>query len=467
MIEYSDYLNQFNEDRLIVSSSNKMSLERFNGKWIITGEFPSFSKIINDRLFGINERRDLQIDYSRNYVDIEIYPPKGNHPDPSIEQIISINYLLENQDLMLEAFLNGLKNKIYPEFKECIDDEEMWFPKLLTVDDLSKTINLTKITISILNKDGFCYTSFQCNFSADEEHGLEMYFHKNRLIEYHAIGESDGDGLVEDMGLDHKKLREELNREYEIERKKPCEYYEPHPKYGILTRMKFESNQHYPNRLLHEKRYNDLIAFLESGKVKIEDYNSGLLSTAIVNKMDSNIIDYLFESQPKHLYYLFKISAKQYNFEYLNRLLKLGYDINQDKHQPSILSEMFLEYSRNISNKIKVKQIKEVIEFLMEKGATPHVGGKYKRDTFWYVERIEKEEICSELNTYLLELCKRFNFKPKDIIVKKELSPELIAESKKVFEEFGFTFKDDEKRKRNTTSNFLNSIFSFFRRWRK
>lgn len=82
--------------------------------------------------------------------------------------------------------------EIYPAIKEQYgydpEDAVKYTPDITSIDDFKKVIGITTIHFLPVSREGIAYTgySFSCNW--DEEHGLGIITHKERIIE---IGGAD------------------------------------------------------------------------------------------------------------------------------------------------------------------------------------------------------------------------------------------------------------------------------------
>ncbi len=143
----------------------------------------------------------------------------------TIEQVNAIKYLLDNSDIVRDALLTGLLNEI-PDLKEVYED---LVPEIHKIEDFRNCIGLSSIHLMSSDKDDFAYIGFELGCDWDEEHGIGVMMHKDRVI---AIGQADTafDSWVtlEDNGtteLDAKKRIEENSKLQEerqaSENKKP------------------------------------------------------------------------------------------------------------------------------------------------------------------------------------------------------------------------------------------------------
>lgn len=116
--------------------------------------------------------------------------------DCIIDQITEIHenafhYLIEQQINILDAAIKEIY-KNYPlwqdEYNYNEDEKEFLMPNLSCIEDLKKLVNPKKIYIMDVETDNMAYfgIEFQCRW--DEEHGVGLMFHKNRVVK---IGGAD------------------------------------------------------------------------------------------------------------------------------------------------------------------------------------------------------------------------------------------------------------------------------------
>ena len=105
------------------------------------------------------------------------------------EQIASYFYLVEHQDSIKKAMLEGLKKEfplLLSDEYASWDHEEDFFPKAsdLTPEfDFKNYIGPLSISIGEAVKDGFAYVQWRFRCRWDEEHGLDIVTHKERVID--------------------------------------------------------------------------------------------------------------------------------------------------------------------------------------------------------------------------------------------------------------------------------------------
>jgi hypothetical protein len=126
---------------------------------------------------------------------------------PTEAQIAAYRWLIQHEAEVAAAVLNAIFAE-YPRFRaEYIgdyDDEDAQAaqqsaPPLDRAEQLKELIGLYAVFILPLPKDGVGYTGFEFGCVWEEEHGLGVLVHKNRVVEIgHADTAFDGNRAEED-----------------------------------------------------------------------------------------------------------------------------------------------------------------------------------------------------------------------------------------------------------------------------
>lgn len=122
------------------------------------------------------------------------FAPEGRDDAPlNAEEIAIAQWVPENQTTQKPVLLSAVL-KAYPEFRQQffndfgIGENEDDLPIVTSADGLPKLITLEEITIHQISKDGDPYIGYQFSCAWDEEHGLGVLMHNDRIVE---IGGSD------------------------------------------------------------------------------------------------------------------------------------------------------------------------------------------------------------------------------------------------------------------------------------
>jgi len=127
-------------------------------------------------------------------------------------QYNSIQYLYENSELVRDSLLNSLL-KDYPKAKEIYGD---FMPDINSIEDYKKYLGLSFLHIMDSEKDGFAYYGFELGCSWEDEHGLGVMMHKDRVIE---VGDAE-ESLNHWTTYDDNGTSEQEQQKWEIANKK-------------------------------------------------------------------------------------------------------------------------------------------------------------------------------------------------------------------------------------------------------
>jgi hypothetical protein len=100
------------------------------------------------------------------------------------EQINALSFLSENDEIIRDEILNALFNSM-PEIKEVYQE---YCPEINSISELKNFIGLSNIHVMDSDKDGFAYLGYELGCDWDDEHGIGIMMHKDRVIE---LGQAD------------------------------------------------------------------------------------------------------------------------------------------------------------------------------------------------------------------------------------------------------------------------------------
>ncbi|MFA7650119.1 MAG: hypothetical protein WCY06_07305 [Flavobacteriaceae bacterium] len=155
----------------------KVKLEYYNftneyDEWCITEYLSSIAEF---KYKGYN---------AEGYIEFYI-EQRGNDEKPQKFQENTFDYFIENHEKVLNALCNGVIEH-YPKMMKMYKVEEFntefGFPELKSIDDVKNIISIGAINVLEEEKDNFSYLGFSCKCSWDEEHGLRITMHKDRVI---------------------------------------------------------------------------------------------------------------------------------------------------------------------------------------------------------------------------------------------------------------------------------------------
>jgi hypothetical protein len=235
----------------------------FNGDWDTVFSLDRFTKLNSDRFFEYS--KDAKQKLIQGLANIKIFDPLDNNPDPTEEQFAAIHFIQENEDTLLFKIYERVKNVVYPFMKTLIDDEESWFPKLESPDELKNVLGLTSLEILQYSKESSAYFAINFYSSWDTEHGFHVLFHKDRIIGTGEAFDFDIKKVCEDCGLDFDLEVHKFNRwDNDI-----FDYITPHPKYGKLKPNQIRANETLPYRLIRKGHLEKFYNYIKNGLIDI------------------------------------------------------------------------------------------------------------------------------------------------------------------------------------------------------
>jgi len=100
------------------------------------------------------------------------------------EQINALGFLNDNDAKIRDAILQALLEEI-PEIRDIYED---LVPEINSIADFKPLLGLSIIHVMDSDKDGFAYIGYEFGCDWDEEHGIGVMMHKDRVLE---IGQAD------------------------------------------------------------------------------------------------------------------------------------------------------------------------------------------------------------------------------------------------------------------------------------
>ncbi|MDX1907907.1 MAG: hypothetical protein SF053_12810 [Bacteroidia bacterium] len=135
------------------------------------------------------------------------------------EQVNAVKYLIDNADNVRDALLLGLLHEM-PGLEDIYED---LLPEVHKIEDFQDVIGLANIHLMESDKEGFAYVGFELGCNWDEDHGVGVMMHKDRVV---AVGQAttafdcwvtfDDNGTTE---VETKKWHE-ANEKLRLERQK-------------------------------------------------------------------------------------------------------------------------------------------------------------------------------------------------------------------------------------------------------
>jgi hypothetical protein len=266
----------------------------FGGDWRFNLRLPEFSKIHSEYWFG-NGRGNKLLDILENgYVPFGIIDERTYDPEPTEPQSNAIHYLIENESSLVESIFKMFKDHINKQYVEWCGEDE-WIPELNTYQDLGNLLRIYGIMILPENKDQVSYIQLDFEYRGDEEHGIAVIIHKDRLIGFSGIGDMGYECIYKDLGLDEKKVYEEM---FEKRHFGENMVHKPLEKYGKFKPWQLNSTSDYFGKLLRERNNEKIINEIESNQwdinLRFPMLNKNLVDIAAFSN-NVEILKYLIE----------------------------------------------------------------------------------------------------------------------------------------------------------------------------
>lgn len=124
-------------------------------------------------------------------VKIHCIPEEDLPPSP--EQIAAIDFIRENPQAVRSAMFAAVE-KAYEEMKEAYgfdpDDasHREWFPEVTEPEEYARVFDVGFLFLLDNALDGVAYVGLECGCTWDDEHGLGIVLHRDRVI---AVGQAD------------------------------------------------------------------------------------------------------------------------------------------------------------------------------------------------------------------------------------------------------------------------------------
>ncbi|MEH0154766.1 hypothetical protein V6R21_11545 [Limibacter armeniacum] len=216
---------------------------------------------------------------SSDQIDCRINDVKDENPNPEIEQINSVNYLISNQGEILTGICQALKEKFIPTFNSLVDDDQEQIPTNQNDKELyDKELYPGRIIISNIYKDNYAYVLLSFGSTQiDPEHGISFIFHKNRYVG----SDDDFKEAHEELGFNYKKILQDISAKNQAQfDNKDYNFHEPKSESVTLKPWQIQENRIYPYRLLQTNQPEKFIDFMENKGIHLELDISSLKNVA-------------------------------------------------------------------------------------------------------------------------------------------------------------------------------------------
>ncbi len=215
----ADYISRYKNATAGRIDRQKVKLEYFN----FTDEVDEW--YFEEYLSSIAEFKENSSNLKGYFeVSVETYGGENNRhfEKPQEFQENAFTYFVENNEKVLNALCNGIIEH-YPKMMEMYKveeyNEQFGFPELKSIDDVKNIISIGRIEVLGEEKDNSGYLGFACGCSWDEEHGVRITMHKDRVVSvdgdstYYAYEEILKDKLKEEEWKNYIESREKQKAE--------------------------------------------------------------------------------------------------------------------------------------------------------------------------------------------------------------------------------------------------------------
>ncbi|MEO1263894.1 MAG: hypothetical protein AAFZ15_34125, partial [Bacteroidota bacterium] len=170
---------------------------KFNGDWEYELNLREFQK--SNSKWNKNPNSKI----SERPIKLKILDLKNFDPDPLPEQFESIYYIINHEKLVLDSLCRVFKT-INKQYGDRSGDHD-WYSNKMKLNDLGSIFLIKKIEIFTEHKNGKAYFQLSGEYRGDEEHGLIVVMHGDKLIGFDQIGEDCYKEVYENLGELGKK----------------------------------------------------------------------------------------------------------------------------------------------------------------------------------------------------------------------------------------------------------------------
>ncbi|MBX9852560.1 MAG: hypothetical protein K2X86_12505 [Cytophagaceae bacterium] len=297
-----------------------------------------------------------------------------------------------------------------------LQDEETY--KNINTERLRELIKFSSVVIKIPSKDNSSYIDVYGRCSWDEEHGLEVLVHKDRVIHW---GDIAGDTYWKAV-TDNGTYNDIVNK---VEERPIPRKYQPHPKYNKLKPSQQAANDSFEYSLISGNHNGIFKELVEKGEIdingKYESQNKTFLESACWFKNNS-LVEYLLSKGSNIRFAIHECLGYNYNPQGLELILKYGGNINQQNLTGETILRLevnklvglydgLLQSEKYGWNKKdfyieKIGKQKELINFLIGKGCDPKISNKYGHDCYSKTRNLS-EDFRNEIIIFLDQCIKK------------------------------------------------------------
>ncbi len=284
----------------------------FNGDWEFSIQLPAFAGF-----------RKQYVSDDVGILRVTIEDDLSDTPDPSPEQLLALRFIFENQEAIAQAAIERTAAEL-PEIVTNYGLEHEPVYQNPNEEQIRSLINFSSITIKLVSKKGVAYFDLTGNCSWDDDHGLELLFHRGQVISYGDISGNTFWDAVTDNGT-YEVVKDQMNQP------SVPKIYQPHPKYNKLKPAQQDANETYEYNLISHGHNDLFIAGVDNGTIDVHgkyvNQDKTWLEAACWFKNNA-LVKYLLSKNVAFRYALHQCMGFSENPEAFELLLQTGADIN-------------------------------------------------------------------------------------------------------------------------------------------
>lgn len=225
----------------------------FTGNWSPKVQVSVLSQLGNELMFRPNHHlkwiRELYQNHQNNLIQCHIHAAKNENDVPETYQLEAINFLLNNEDLIIESIYDNLKSIVYPYYNELFDVNLETDIPLEDSKDLKASLGLIDVEMNLAETNGLGWTTYNFEWKGEDEHGLSMLFCGAKFLKHEPAGNMWFGGLVSE------KLEKEIDIRYNLS--VPLKQYYPNSELNSYKPWQLEKTKDYLISLLKNNKFGE------------------------------------------------------------------------------------------------------------------------------------------------------------------------------------------------------------------
>ncbi|MDF1697815.1 MAG: hypothetical protein P1U56_18350 [Saprospiraceae bacterium] len=330
---------------------------------------------------GLNK---LSWDKESEHIDVTICDFLDDEMEPGQEQINAINFLIANQSELVHL----ITKEIWSQWDEIEDDHEYEqyteAPKIQSPKDIEKIISVHSIYIDAFHKNGIAYIGIEGDCLWDEEHGIGLVIHKDRVVQFGGAEEANAMGISK-----VEKPDNEQPKKPEIPK-----IYSAHPTYNTYKPAHETANFEYPYELIKKGLGDKFIEWIEEG------YDVDYVPEKEWNKQSYLVTACTYDNIAAFAYLVghvtnydgaLEATIKRKNIWFSEILLKKGLKL-EEEHFMETVENYFSLLSRNLTKAAMDQNQQKWINFYNSIGVPLTANSTVRDNTTHPSELLEKSK---------------------------------------------------------------------------